>query len=221
MAFELWSSDLFDREAEPRLELKADTLRDGLLALWRKTLEEGVDDQGRPTFTAFTLRGARLRLSLPRDPSKNPQLAELRWRLGENDFLWRVVTLHEPLAREPFSFEPYLAIPVQLPREVETCVRTLANALGLTRPLRTTARHAWSTGEPTKTHLTVTSEATRWRVEVRGAAGVRFAVQLEDIEWAGWRCEVQADESTGAQTLGDALLAAGVSFSRRVNGDAR
>ena len=51
--FELWSNDLFDREAEPTLDGRFPTLNAALRELWRRVLEEGIQDNGTPTFTAF------------------------------------------------------------------------------------------------------------------------------------------------------------------------
>lgn len=82
MTWTLWSMDYFDREAEPIEEESGNDPCDGLILLWRKTLEEGLLDDGRPTFTWFTWRSPGQRpLSLPRDPLVNPELAKLRrWR---------------------------------------------------------------------------------------------------------------------------------------------
>lgn len=114
----LWSSDLFDRESPPSLESRYASLEEGLAGLWRHVLREGVQDDGRPTFTAFSLEvHGRAGVALPRDPFSNPELAVLRRRFfgGEQDLVDRLAALHAARLDEQFSFEPYLALEV-LPR---------------------------------------------------------------------------------------------------------
>lgn len=94
MSWSLWSSDFFDRESAPFCDARGEALEEGLAQLWAKTLDEGVLDDGRPTFTWFTLRHDGGAVTLPRDPLKNPALAKLRaWR-GEPALLARLVALH-------------------------------------------------------------------------------------------------------------------------------
>jgi hypothetical protein len=79
--WELISQDLFDRESAPRRDAHGGDAQHGLELLWRKVLDEGVQDDGRPTLTAFGLRLPGRRVDLPRDPLSNPGLAKLRgWR---------------------------------------------------------------------------------------------------------------------------------------------
>ena len=77
----LWSTDYFDRETPPACDARGDGLQAGLAALWTRTLDEGIQDDGKATFTWFQLRTATGHVSLPRDPFSNPALAKLRrWR---------------------------------------------------------------------------------------------------------------------------------------------
>ncbi len=78
MTYELWSFDLFDRDSEARLEASGLDLVGGFAVLCRKTLDEGLTDDGKPTFTWFELKYDGKRFSLPRDPLSNPELAKLR-----------------------------------------------------------------------------------------------------------------------------------------------
>ena len=80
--WQIWSNDYFDYEASPLLECEGAGLVAGCRELWLKTLEEGILDDGRPTFTGFMLCLAEHgRLMLPRDPLMNHELARLRqWR---------------------------------------------------------------------------------------------------------------------------------------------
>jgi hypothetical protein len=80
--WELWSWDYFDRDSAPLCDARGRGRVDGVATLLRATLDEGLLDDGRPTFTWFELRIAgRRNLSLPRDPLMNPELAKLRaWK---------------------------------------------------------------------------------------------------------------------------------------------
>ena len=94
MSWSLWSSDSFDRDSAPYCDARGEALEEGLAKLWAKTLDEGVLDDGRPTFTWFTLRHDGGAVTLPRDPLANPALAKLRaWR-GEPGLLARLVARH-------------------------------------------------------------------------------------------------------------------------------
>ncbi len=77
----LWYSDFFDREAGASFEAEGVGLMAGLEALWSKTLAEGIQDDGRPTFTWFDLEVEGVWQRIPRDPFANPEIARLReWR---------------------------------------------------------------------------------------------------------------------------------------------
>jgi len=95
VAWELWASDYFDRETPPSCDARGEALEDGLAALWRKTLEEGIGDDGRPTFTWFMLRvEGRPSFEIPRDPQSNPVLARLRRLRGEPSLVLALARLH-------------------------------------------------------------------------------------------------------------------------------
>lgn len=51
----LWCQDTFDRESPPTLEAAGERFTDGLVALWRHTLIEGIDEAGNATFSSFVL----------------------------------------------------------------------------------------------------------------------------------------------------------------------
>lgn len=199
-SIELWSSDLFDRDAEPHHEGSYDSATEGLLALWRAVLTQGVQDGGGATFTDFTLRGLGRVVSLPRDPFENPELALLRARRHEPHFFPRVAALHERTLGEPFSFGPYLALPVELPAAVTKVLEVLGAALSL----RGAVDSSWRLGDAANAHLQVSATGAEWAIDVRGV-GVRFRVHLDGTTWAP---RVETDGSAGAQTLEDALTAA-------------
>ena len=85
----IWAFDYFDQDSEGTVEAEGAGLLGGLELLWRLVLEEGILDDGRPTFTWFDLETPGVqafgrpggRVSIPRDPLRNPELAKLRaWR---------------------------------------------------------------------------------------------------------------------------------------------
>lgn len=80
--WQIWSNDYFDYDASPLLECEGTGVVAGCRELWLKTLEEGILDDGRPTFTGFVLCLAEHdKVMLPRDPLMNLELARLRqWR---------------------------------------------------------------------------------------------------------------------------------------------
>lgn len=95
VSWSLFALDLFDRESEPHLDQRGSGLERGLLALWQKTLEEGVQDGGAPTFTAFRLDLAGGRQEdIPRDPRANPALAALRAQRHDPEVLEGLVREH-------------------------------------------------------------------------------------------------------------------------------
>jgi len=107
---ELWSSDLFDRESSPSLEGTFSQLEAGLETLWTHVLDEGVLDDGRPTFVDFQLRvGGRAAITIPRDPSRNPELARLRAVRKQPGFAARLAAIHCAQLGRPFDFAPFLA----------------------------------------------------------------------------------------------------------------
>ena len=76
--WELWSNDLFDRDSQPTCESSGSDLTGGCAGLWRLTLDEGIQADGRPTFLWFQLRWSGGAVSLPRDPHGNLELARLK-----------------------------------------------------------------------------------------------------------------------------------------------
>lgn len=81
VSWQLLSNDYFDRDSRPCLEQEGQGLVAGCAALWQKVLEEGIMDDGRPTFTGFMLQSQQGQVIVPRDPLMNRELARLRkWR---------------------------------------------------------------------------------------------------------------------------------------------
>lgn len=108
--FEIWSTDLFDREAAPSREGEYPNLLEGLGSLWKLVLEQGVQDDGKPTFTDFQLRiSGKPAIFIPRDPSLNPELAQLRALRHRSDFWPTLAKLHLEQLGAPFAFGPFLA----------------------------------------------------------------------------------------------------------------
>jgi hypothetical protein len=78
-AWKLEYDDLFDREEPRSVDETGIGIIEGLVALWCKTLHEGVDEKGRRTFSAFALQWDRRYASVPIHPTEpNPTLAKLR-----------------------------------------------------------------------------------------------------------------------------------------------
>lgn len=91
----LWATDYFDRDAQDSCEARGQDLEEGLTLLWTKLLEEGLFDDGKPTFTWFRLQveGAGAWISVDREPLENPELGKLRaWRTPA--FLQRLARAH-------------------------------------------------------------------------------------------------------------------------------
>ncbi|MFZ5439565.1 MAG: hypothetical protein ACOZQL_06135 [Myxococcota bacterium] len=196
MSIELWSIDLFDRDSPPHLDGTFTSELAGLEALWRAVLLEGVQDDGRPSFTDFTLRTTRGRVSLPRDPLQNPELAVLRARRHEPRFFQRLAALHA--SGEGFSFAPFLAMPVELPSAVQRVIDVLTGAMSSPAALVAT-RAGWATAA-----LLVSCTGREWTVR---AKTVRFEVWLDGEALTR---RVVSDGSPAAQTLQDALTAVGL-----------
>ena len=55
VVWEVVASDMFDRSSPPTVDERGAGLTAGLEALWRRTLTEGVHDDGGRTFTTFQL----------------------------------------------------------------------------------------------------------------------------------------------------------------------
>lgn len=203
---ELWSSDAFDREAEPRAEGHFEVLESGLEALWKKTLEEGVTDSGAPTFTDFSLRCPGQTWRIPRDPLHNSELQLLRGRRFESKFYQRLAAAHATMPS--FGFALLLALPAVLPESVMQVIRPLAMVLSLaSEPVA--AHDGWRCGAAEGAHLLMlATDMERWSVsacnlDAEGTT-VRFTVHVAPPEPP----RVEADSSAAAKTLHDALLGA-------------
>ena len=78
-SWEIWYTDSFDRDADPAREATGTGRVAGLETLWRKTLDETVQDDGKITFTHFTLwQDGRRGPAIPVDPLSNAELGKLR-----------------------------------------------------------------------------------------------------------------------------------------------
>lgn len=233
--YELTSTDLFDREAPPSLEGTFAALEVALAALWKRVLEEGVQDDGRPTFTDFLLRRPQGKsVSLPRDPFHNPELAQLRACRHDKEFFGRLASVHLERLELPFDFAPFLATAARLPAQVQDAVNVLRGALSIPGELSLSREGGiWRIDAPAATagtaarsplmlittsgyQRTAGSGAGRssWHIklpEFRFAErAVRFEVELVEDEATGWSGTVMSDHSPGTQPLQDALLAAGL-----------
>lgn len=205
MPFQLWSRDLFDRESAPFLEASFERLGEGVTALWRKVLDEVIQDDGRPTFTDFTLEGEGRVLWIPRDPFENPVLAELRRRArGEPDFLERLVTEHTSrFGHGPVDLDTLVLALTPLPSVIHRTVVVVSRQLGVEPRLTLRTTGGWQ-GEG----FTITARWSRagvptWRLELRaldGPAVLTIEGSVATLEAGGRAGEV----------LRDALLEAGV-----------
>ena len=207
MKFQLRAADLFDRDAPVTRELDTDDPLVALRALWSKTLREGVLEDGRETFTSFTLAGpASMGLCLTR--AKNPELAAIRGVMTQ-DLLTALATEHARRLAEPFAFGPYLALAHVVPAEWTRVTDVLAAALGLGGVLQLDVRSTWVRGPRDGVRLRVEPGVPgRCVVRLEGQAGVRFALELElDPVLSQWRYRLDADDTTATKTLADALLA--------------
>lgn len=201
--FELWSSDLFDRDSAPSLEGTFNSLPDGLVALWRKTLEQGVQDDGRPTFTEFSLRGGGRTRFLPRDPFRNLHLGVLRRRALEREgFVDEVVRLQlERFGTADLSLGWLVAATTVFPTGVQAIVDELALRLGHVVELWTPADDGSCRAGPLAV-LPVLAPLG-WRIEVREWEGA-FAVVISDGV-----SRVECDDVPPCHVLRDALLEGG------------
>lgn len=206
MAWELWSSDTFDRESPPSVEGSFDTLEAGLRALWKKTLSEAVQDDGRPTFTEFTLRG-QPSVFLPRDPFENPELAVLRARMLANGaYLDALVAAHASRIARRVSLKLLLAVTTPLPAQVQQVLVFLSRRLSLAGAPDVTAEGTWAQERIiiTPRWQAPSPEPASWSVAVTGLAGA-FTVVVE----AG-RARVELADAADTQVLRDALLESGL-----------
>lgn len=204
MPYELWSTDLFDRDSEPMLEASFSRLDEGLSSLWRKVLDEMIQDDGRPGFTDFSLRGEGRVVSIPRDPFENPLLAELRRRArADTSFLPRLVAEHQQRFRDrPVVLETLLLALTPVPQPLERALVVISRRLGF-EPRLTLSEGRWGGPRLTLTAAWARSGASTWRLSVGGLDApfvVTHSGDVTAVEGAGGAAEV----------LKDALLEAGV-----------
>ena len=84
-SWQLWYSDLFDRESPPSLEASDTNILKGLYALWRQTLREAIQDNGNASFSRFHLtwgNSGASRVDIVVNPFNNPALLKLRQWAG-------------------------------------------------------------------------------------------------------------------------------------------
>jgi hypothetical protein len=199
---EIWSNDLFDRESDPSLESRHAELDDALRALWKLVLEQGVQEDGQPTFTDFQLRlEGRPSVFIPRDPSRNPELALLRSLRHEPDFYGTLASVHASRLGRPFDFGPFLELGP--PAAARMITEVLRAALSIAAPLERDGL-VWRAGPIDGVHLGISAG---WAVRVHGlefeGTPLRFAVASETGK-------IESDASPATEPLRDALLAAGV-----------
>lgn len=202
MRFELWATDLFDREAAPSQAGTFATLELGLEALWRATLDEGIQDDGRPTFTWFTLRGPPTSLSLPRDPFSNLHLAMLRQRWKQTpSFAATLARLHATLLEGTLSLEQLVLSTTELPELLQQATRVLAGHLRLSGALTLKPSGRW---ELATLHVSATWKAPEPEYRLEGHGLV--------VRCVGERLTVEASDDS-ARVLADVLFEAGVPLS--------
>jgi len=79
--WQLWHSDMFDRESAPSLEASGMNIIQGLYELWRYTLKEGIQDNGSASFSRFRLTWGNTpttRVEVVVNPFNNLCLIKLR-----------------------------------------------------------------------------------------------------------------------------------------------
>ena len=79
--WQLWHSDMFDRESAPSLEASGMNIIQGLYELWRYTLKEGIQDNGSASFSRFRLtwgNAPTTRVEVVVNPFNNLALIKLR-----------------------------------------------------------------------------------------------------------------------------------------------
>src|SRR5688572_4989598 len=79
--WQLWHSDMFDRESAPSLEASGMNIIQGLYELWLYTLKEGIQDNGSASFSYFRLtwgNAPSTRVEVAVNPFNNLSLIKLR-----------------------------------------------------------------------------------------------------------------------------------------------
>lgn len=217
--YELWSSDLFDRESSPSLEESSERLERALESLWRRVLEQGVQDDGQPTFTEFQLRSATGPVaSIPRDPLNNPELALLRRFRGKRGFCAMLARAHQVRLGRAFDFEPFLALAPRPPACAQKVSDVLRAALSISGMLQREGT-VWRAGPREDLHVLLTAAGydgacTTWRISVTGLQfegnPVRFGGKVEQRDSGGEAWTLECDDSKACQPLRDALFEAGL-----------
>ncbi|MFT3707107.1 MAG: hypothetical protein QM817_05500 [Archangium sp.] len=216
MTVTLWSYDLFDRDSEPLVDAQFVSLIEGLRALWRSVLHEGIVEDGRRSFTDFSLQlEDGKRLTIPVNQSVNVELLQLRARQHEPGFLDALSQRHLELHDRKLDFEFDLLLSIPPPVAVFELSRVLAVALASPgAPVRIGAR--WRVGAHVEVHC---EEPVRWVVTVVGATfsntAVKFSV-THRYATARWHREYTGD-GPETQPLRDALIAAGFSETQRLS----
>lgn len=80
-AWQLWHSDIFDRDSPPSLQANGTNIVQGLYELWLYTLKEAILDNGSASFSRFQLtwgNTASTRVDVFVEPFANPSLMKLR-----------------------------------------------------------------------------------------------------------------------------------------------
>ena len=80
-AWQLWHSDMFDRDAPSTLQASGTNILQGLYELWLYTLNEGILDNGSASFSRFHLTWGSTpatRVDVTIDPFNNRALLKLR-----------------------------------------------------------------------------------------------------------------------------------------------
>jgi hypothetical protein len=103
--WQLWHSDIFDRESEPSMEVSGMNIIQGLYELWLYTLKEAIQDNGSASFSRFQLTWGNTpttRVEVVVNPFNNLSLIKLRrWanlmsQHQENKDILIVQRLEEP-----------------------------------------------------------------------------------------------------------------------------
>jgi hypothetical protein len=79
--WQLWHSDLFDRDSPPSLQASGTNIIQGLYELWLHTLKEGLLENGSASFSRFHLtwgNTASTRVEIAVNPFNNASLLKLR-----------------------------------------------------------------------------------------------------------------------------------------------
>lgn len=79
--WQLWHSDMFDRDSAPSLQANGTNIIQGFYELWLHTLKEGLLDNGSASFSRFQLtwgNTASTRVEIAISPFNNLSLLKLR-----------------------------------------------------------------------------------------------------------------------------------------------